>query len=623
MRPTSSAVEVGLARARKLMQRGHFDDAIEHLYGLDSDHPGHVDIKAELCEAFIRAGYPGDARYIAEQAIADHPHAPRALRALILAEVNVDAPASALAHLGAFLAEHPGDGWASEARHLAARLEATVQQRASDDGIDAGAAQVILAEHERAIQLVGSNDLAQARKAVAALARRAPHLAGAALALARAEWDDDRRSAAFEIVRAVLARDPSSVGARALLVRFAFLEGNMAAAEAEAAPLRTADLAGDDFTHAATAYSWLGDDEAVLRCLDAATAAYGRGQGQPPSALLEHLAAVAAARRGDLRRARSLWRSAAGRGGATRLWVADDNLGDLSQPVAERHGPWAFGFDDWLGHRFSDELRAVMLAADDRKLERALRRLVGRRPALTRLVPAILDRGAPSLTELVIGCLTDGIIAADDAITAAVKAFVTGRRGSDDVRMQACQAGMAAGWLPSGEQEMWVNGRQTTLLLMGFEIHGEPVGVHPPRITRLVQQGIKALHAGDLVRAEAQLQAALEARPDAPDIRHNVAVLRRTQGRIDEALAMVRDIHARHPDYLFARTLLASDAALHGRTAEANDLLMPLLRRPRLHIAEFRALAAAHIDVAKAEGDGVKAARWRKMAAAVERDWDD
>jgi hypothetical protein len=68
------------------------------------------------------------------------------------------------------------------------------------------------------------------------------------------------------------------------------------------------------------------------------------------------------------------------------------------------------------------------------------------------------------------------------------------------------------------------------------------------------------------------------------------------QGRDAEGRLLTEAVHILFPDYLFARTALATIARRAGQVARASELLAPLFSRRQFHISEFNALCAALIE---------------------------
>ena len=75
----------------------------------------------------------------------------------------------------------------------------------------------------------------------------------------------------------------------------------------------------------------------------------------------------------------------------------------------------------------------------------------------------------------------------------------------------------------------------------------------------------------------------------------------------------------RSEHYLFARVKMARYPNIQdGRFEEATGLLKPIVRRGRLHISEFRALADAEIVLPTAQGNDEAARSWLGMRAQMD-----
>jgi hypothetical protein len=85
-------------------------------------------------------------------------------------------------------------------------------------------------------------------------------------------------------------------------------------------------------------------------------------------------------------------------------------------------------------------------------------------------------------------------------------------------------------------------------------------------------------------------------------------------------MELTREIHARWPDYLFARCRLADAEIVSGSLDEARRLLDPLLMRSRFHFSEFRALASVISHLNLAEGNIETATEWLGLCERTEPD---
>jgi tetratricopeptide (TPR) repeat protein len=101
--------------------------------------------------------------------------------------------------------------------------------------------------------------------------------------------------------------------------------------------------------------------------------------------------------------------------------------------------------------------------------------------------------------------------------------------------------------------------------------------------------------------------------PDAPDLINNLAAVYDAQGRQDEAIALIEQIHTRFPDYLFGRTGLAQVSIQRGELERAKELLVPLHQLKHMHTSEFDAYCAAHVELSLAEKNTSVARAWFGM----------
>ena len=96
----------------------------------------------------------------------------------------------------------------------------------------------------------------------------------------------------------------------------------------------------------------------------------------------------------------------------------------------------------------------------------------------------------------------------------------------------------------------------------------------------------------------------------------------KTMGRLTRQLspALVRQIHARDPDYIFARAKLADFHLKRGELEAAKALLDPLMERKRFHTSEFAAFAGGQIAILLAEKKTEGARSWVQMWEQIDPD---
>lgn len=144
----------------------------------------------------------------------------------------------------------------------------------------------------------------------------------------------------------------------------------------------------------------------------------------------------------------------------------------------------------------------------------------------------------------------------------------------------------------------------------------EPTVPLPKNIEPLATKAWQLIRDGDGASAESLLDKAIKLCPDHPSLVYNRAVAIQVQGREDEATFLVRELHARDPDYLFARVRLAEKAVGDHDFQAARELLNPLMNRSRFHHSEYAAFCHLHISLLFAEGESEGARQWLEL-------WED
>jgi tetratricopeptide (TPR) repeat protein len=228
------------------------------------------------------------------------------------------------------------------------------------------------------------------------------------------------------------------------------------------------------------------------------------------------------------------------------------------------------------------------------------------------LIPEWLAHGSPDAREFALVMIET---TATPELAQAARDFALGQAGTDDQRLKAANLGVAQGALPTGPVQLWREGEWREMLLMGIEIHGDPVRQHQhhPQVERWLRQALEHMNAGAMTLAEPLLKQALAQEPDAPDLLNNLAATYAATGREAEGERIWRSVLERQPDYLFARASLGRIAAQRGHVAEARELLDPLLTRRRMHFSEFAAVAIALIETGLADNKPEEAKSWLKM----------
>lgn len=610
----------GLSAAKAYMRRKRWGKARELLESLNQRYPNQVDVLTALTNVCYETkdvrGYLAAIEPLARLS-PDDPDVTIGLAGAYMANVR---PASALRTFRRFLDRWPDHERAAEISKTMADLEAKMDEFLADQGLPRGEEGLELAElHEEVQSRLDAGEHDQARKLAGQLLDRYPNFAPALNNLSLAYLVEGNLDQAIATAKRVLAFDPDNFHALSNLTRLFCMRGRLDEAREYAERLKAVESNSTDvWMKKAEALSYLGDDRGVLEAFHGAEQA---GYLEPPLAnpLLYHLAAVATMRLGSEDEARRYWQQ------ALKLWPgfqpARDNVEDLRKPVGERHAPWAFSLSYWVPDKTMHDLVAQTEPATGRgneeALTKAMRRFLQRHPEVASLVPLLLDRGDPRAREF---ALRVALIAETPELLEALRDFALSPRGPDEMRLQAAQAASEAGLFPSGLVRFWQQGEWSEVMLMGFELHDEPIYEHAPQVVEWLQEGTLALKEGDAKRAERLLKRALEVEPDAPDLLNNLAAAYELQGRMKEAEALVRKIHERHPDYVFACTGLAGLHVRDGEFDKAEELLKPLLSRQRFHFEEFAALCQAQIQLNLAKDNPEAAETWFDMWADADPD---
>lgn len=409
-------------------------------------------------------------------------------------------------------------------------------------------------------------------------------------------------------IEAIEAQDHGALGD---LGRSLFLDGRMAEARQVADQLKSIQPTFPDlWFEMARMFSYLGDDQAVVDAFRGAEAAgeIGEEGGDP---FLYHLAAVASWRLGDEEQARRWWKTCIDLEPMFNL--ARLNLNDLDRPDGERNGAWAFAIQSLLRR---DRINQMM--TDIRKIlgeksefsAASLKRFLKRNHETVHLIPYLLERGDPIGREFAVRLASH---LATPELLAALRDFALGRYGADALRVKAAEAAVQAELLPRGHVKMWVAGRQQDVLLLGFEVHHQPLRHGSPEVEQLIAAGVNSLYQDDGAESEKLLKQALELAPDDPLVLNNLAAAYEAQGKSEAGEALLEETYRRFPDYLFARTNLAHSYARRGRIDEAEALVEPLLNIRRLHRSELASLCGAQIEIALARRNSQAAHDWFQM----------
>lgn len=627
-RAPSRKLKQRLDAARELFEEGAGDEALRELAQLADEYPRSKPILYELLfVCYEMEDWRSLARY-SERLLPMEKGRDRAitLNNLVGAYSRLFYPALAWQRARELVKRHPQFPGRDQIEAFADNAEEFLRGEAARLMPESDLAPVeklkVLVQHDRVHFYTESGQPQQAIEAAEAVLDRVPNLVPVLNNLSLAHFTGGDPQEAIAVAERALAQAPENVHALANLTRFCFLTARFDEAEQYASRLKELDDGEPGLElKRAEALSYLGDDEGVRD-------AYQRvkeGSDNLPLLLL-HLGAVAHFRLGNEKTAWRLWRKAVRQDPAITL--AKENLADRDAPAGKRNAPWYWTLPYWMSGDFSRELRTMAERIDraeeqsDESIENPARSLLEHNPALIQLFPHILERGDGWARQSVVNVIR---IAEMPELWPVLYEFAMGRHGTDDLRLEVAhflRDEHSEMLPPDGKVTMWVQGEQRDLRLMGFEVHDEPEPPDdvPDDVLEKSEEAYDLLVEGEAEETEPLLEEIIAAAPNYAAPYNHLAVAYEQQGRHEEARTLAEETYARFPDYLFARVKMARYAITDGRIEEAEALLAPIVRRDRLHISEFRALADAQIALAMAQGNEEAARSWLEMWAEMDED---
>ncbi len=616
-RPLPLNVRNRLGQADDLIAKGRYVEALEILAPLADKHPDRIEILTSQAMCYFRLGAAHEYLVAAIKLRRLLPDRPEAL--LSLAQAYLMSARYALARRAylEFFERWPKNDGAEHAREALQLLQPELEPTLALINLP-GEEQYEVAElHEESQVLMEQGQITQARATVGKLLERLPNFIPALNNLSQMLHFDNQLGEATVTAERALELDPQNFHALGNLARFLFLQGRVEEARQVAARLQAAQSdRADIWLKRAETFSYLGDDQAVIAAFDSAQAA-GVLKGLLNGAMFHHLAAVAAWRLGQEERARDLWRQCLEE--APGFGLAKANLADLSLPVGERNGPWAFSLDYFLRRQALEEMVKEAGKGRGDAFTRTMQAYARRHPEITHLVPYLLERGNPIGRDFAIKLAS---VIKTPEMLAALRDFALGQQGSDQMRLQAAQAAAQADLLPNGAAvRLWMKGEWQEILLLGFEIFTEAEGERMPlRAERLVVDAMEEIKFGNAAKGERLIKQAIEIAPNHPTLLNNLAAAYGRQGKVTECRNLIAEIRQKFPDYFFGITNEAMTLARDGKPDEAEELVKPLLRNKRLHITEYAALCGAQIEIALARKNREAAQSWIQMWESADPD---
>ncbi len=606
-----------LEEVDSLIQRKRWVEARDLLESLDQRFPNREDILIELLNVCGELDDMPRYQRVSEQLIKIDPNNPDYLLAYAGGCMGNIRPASALLTFRRFLDRWSNHDRAADVRKTVADLEPQIGEFLSSAGFSGEDGLETAALHEASLALLDQGKYSQARHKAEELLKRYPNFVPALNNVSQTYFAEGLLDRAIPLAERVLALDPDNFHALSNLARYFVLKGEIEKAKSFGERLRQLETKKMDvWVKKAEAASILGDDAAVL---DAFNGAERAGDLAMPAVggFLYHLAAVAAMRLGNENQARNYWKQALKI--SPGYDSAQANLNDLNKPVGERHAPWAFDAGNWLMRPTVDDLIKTLKPATKRgnaAMTLAARNFLDRHPEMIGLTPILYDRGDAQAREFALNLAE---MAKTPELLAALRDFALSQHGPDEMRWKAARIANEAG-LIAESVHMWMQGEWRDLLLLTYEMHDEPSFKHPPRVAKLLEGLVEAMHADDVDRAERLARQGLEIEPGAPDLLNNLAAIYERRGQKKEADELLHQIVAKHPDYSFPHINLARFAIQRGDLDEAELQLKPLLTRKRFNVGEFGFFCNTQMEflIAKKEMEAVRS--WLDLWAGIDPD---
>jgi tetratricopeptide (TPR) repeat protein len=533
------------------------------------------------------------------------------------AYLNNQHPLMALQTFRQALELDPNNQSAEQAKETVEQLKPILNKVLANLGMTEANGLEIAILHERGQAYLEQGDAAAAREAEEAVLKQHPEFVSARNNLSLVSWMEGDVSGAILMAQAVLESHPDNIHALSNLIRFLVISNNFDTAKSYGERLKASHAdAWDGWTKKVEGLSYLADDAGIVEVWKEAQAA--KVEESPAGAMFYHLSAVALARTGDTKRAIARWQEALERHPNYR--IAQKNLEDIRNPIGQRHGAWPFEWEQWLMLQTNkelkqalDELLRSLKLGKSRKLIPGLRDFLEHHPDVITRLPNILERGGPQGQEFVLNIAEQ---VKTPQLLNLLKDFALGQNGTDQMRNRTANMLAQAQIIPKDKVRLWMEGEWREVMLLAYEFHDDLLYKHSKQVGRLLGQAIQLLHyhqKEEAIEAEMLLRKALEMEPDSPDLMNNLALATLLQDKEAESNALIQQIVAQHPDYVFAKASLAKLHLIDGEVEAAEELLKPFLSRDRFHFSEFGAFCDAYIELllAKKQKDGART--WLNM----------
>ncbi len=605
----------GLEEADDLLSEGQPEEALELLGDLNERYPRQADVLGMKANAHLDLG---DTHGYLHTMYRLHKIMPnRADIKFGLAGAYMTEGKLALAYetFSEFLKKWKHHKRTEDAKEALAMLEMELGSILEQLDLNLDNGLEFAAQHELLQVFMGMGEYRQCKRLAKRLLKERPNFTPTYNNLSQVAWLEGDLEGAIEFSLKTLEIEENNVHALSNLARFMYIKGDEEKARFYADRLiASKDDASDLWTKKIEALAFIRDDEGVL-------AIYSEAEKAKESNLLEyaifHWIAVAFYNIGDVRSARKHWKKALKI--APYFSLAQANLDALKLPDTNCDCPQVYTVDMWLSQKiFKDilSLTGKISAKKDNEdiLQKRIAELVDKRPEILRFVPVALNWGDVNAKKL---ALEFADMSGHPKLLDSLKTFALGKSGTDSARIEASQILTRYGIFTANETvELWINGERQELMMMNYEIYYGPEEEDipfTPKVVRLLEQGIDALHGGDGEEAERFLRQALKKYPDNPSLLNNLAGAFYMQDKVEEAEGLIERIANDFPDYFFGQLTATRKAINAGDLERAKEFIQKMSSKKKLHVTEFGALCSVQISFLIKDGKPEGAISWYEM----------
>ncbi len=424
---------------------------------------------------------------------------------------------------------------------------------------------------------------------------------------------------AIEIARQVQQRAPDNIQALSNLVRFLSWTGRKAEAAqvwAQLRPLEPFDLITK--VKKAEAAAVMEDDEMVYQTLSDVDVEEDEMESPELLARAQFLRTVAEANTGRISQAREGFELLGGDTSPLKVYLEALDAGRPGPGLADRF-PY-FTLADLMSPAALQAFFSLLDQEEEMPAEEFRRQVddyLRRYPQLLLVGEKFLWQfGEP---ELGIDFLS--ALATPEAY-AMLRAFATGKKGSEQDRMLALQALLFAGEISETDEiRFWRNGEWTTvqshLRVLNPDREWE---YDPPEVMELLEQGLIAFKEDRFDEAEEAFEGILELNPNVREAYNNLGALYARQGKLDEARVMLEKCIEIDSLYVFPRSNLAAFLLDEGKIDEAIAIIKPVIDLPEYHPLEMVSLLVAQARIQIALGDFETAEQMLETASDIDPD---